>query len=358
MNKVGGISPMTETDVPRRRHIGVFVPTAVVAVLVVLWTAWWLIAAHRVEAAFHAQADALTKQGYRVSTAPYSVKGYPYRLAVTLNDVSIVAPSGRGFAAPELDIEANAYNPDKWVLVATRGLTLSRGRAKDGTELGTLALTGKTLRASMSHLNQAVPDIRLQGMDVTATPSDPSKPFVFDTAALAEAYLRPNAQDGDGADFLVRWTAARGRPPGFTGKVSPNTPLDLHVEGTINHVSAFRGVNFTDGLKAWKTGGTASNLIVELKRPDTTLHLSSDALTAGADAKVEGKVKVELTGAAGPIDMLSSAGVLSGDTADAASPLIDLVMGANNGPAKLTIDFKNGKAYIGPVKVANAPTLP
>ena len=56
--------------------------------------------------------------------------------------------------------------------------------------------------------------------------------------------------------------------------------------------------------------------------------------------------------------MLSSAGVLSGDAASEAGPLLSLVMGTNDGPAKLTIDFKNGKAYIGPIKVANAPTLP
>lgn len=349
---------MTETEAPKRRHIGVFVPTAVVVVLIVLWTVWWFIAAHRVEAALHAQADALTKQGYRVSTAPYTVKGYPYRLAVEMHDVSVVAPTGRGFAAPALDIEANAYNPDKWVLVATRGLTLYRGHDKTGADLGTLALTGKVLRASVSHLGQTVPDVRLQGMDVAAAPSDPAHPFVFDTATLAEAYLRPNAKDGDSADWLVRWTGARGHAPGFAGKVSPNAPLDLHVEGTISHIGAFKGVTFADGLTAWKTGGVASNLIVELKRPDTTLRLGSDALTADADNHVQGKVKVELTGAAGPIDMLSQAGVLSGDAAGDAEPLLDLVMGANNGPAKLTIDFKRGKAYIGPVKVANAPTLP
>ncbi|WP_443748720.1 DUF2125 domain-containing protein [Asticcacaulis solisilvae] len=349
---------MTEIEVPKRRHIGVFVPTAVVVVLIVLWTAWWFIAAHRVEAAFHTQADALTKQGYRVSTAPYTVKGYPYRLAVELRDVNIVAPTGRGFSAPELDVEANAYNPDKWVLVAGKGLTLYRGHDKAGADLGTLALSGKVLRASVSHLGQAVPDIRLQGMEVTATPSDPTHPFVFDTATLAEAYLRPNAKDADSADWLVRWTGARGRAPGFTGKVSPNAPLDLHIEGTIGHVSAFKGVNFADGLTAWKAGGIASNLIVELKRPDTTLRLTSDGLSADADNHVQGKVKVELTGAAGPIDMLSQAGVLSGDTVDAAEPLLDLAMGANNGPARLTIDFKKGKAYIGPIKVANAPTLP
>jgi len=349
---------MTEAEAPKRRRIGIFAPTVAVIVLITAWTVWWFIAAHRVEAAFHAQADALTKQGYRVSTAPYSVKGYPYRLAVNLHDVSIVAPSGRGFAAPGLDIEANAYNPDKWVLVATRGLTLYRGHDKTGADLGTLALTGKVLRASASHLNQTVPDIRLQGMDITATPSDPAHPFVFDTATLFEAYLRPNAKDAGSADALVRWTGARGRAPGFTGKVSPNAPLDLHVEGTVNRIDAFKGVNFADGLTAWKNGGVASNLIVELKRPDTTMRLGSDAVTAGPDNRVEGKVKVELTGAAGPIDMLSAAGILSGDAALQATPLLDLVLGANNGPAKLTIDFKKGKAYIGPVKVADAPTLP
>ncbi|MBW8732874.1 MAG: DUF2125 domain-containing protein [Asticcacaulis sp.] len=349
---------MTETETPKRRHIGVFVPTAVVVVLIILWTIWWFIAAHRVDATFRAEADALTKQGYRVSTAPWSVKGYPYRLAVALQDVSIVAPSGRGFTAPVLDIEANAYNPDKWVAVATNGLTVYRGHAKDGAELGTLAVTGKVLRASASHLNQTVPDIRLQGMNITAMPSDPDHPFVFDTATLAEAYLRPNAKDADSVDGLVRLTGARGRAPGLAGKVSPNAPLDLHVEGTLNHVSAFKGVNFTQGLAAWKTGGVASNLIVDLKRPDTTLHLSSDGLRAGPDNRVEGQVKVAVTGAAGPLDMLSAAGIISGDAAQDAAPLLDLALGGNSGTAKLTIDFKKGKSYIGPLKVADAPTLP
>ena len=61
---------MTDTAPPKRHNrIGVFAPTVAVAVLAVAWTAWWFVAAHRVETTFHAQIDTLTQQGYRVSTA-------------------------------------------------------------------------------------------------------------------------------------------------------------------------------------------------------------------------------------------------------------------------------------------------
>ncbi len=56
--------------------------------------------------------------------------------------------------------------------------------------------------------------------------------------------------------------------------------------------------------------------------------------------------------------MLSAAGIISGDAAQEAAPLLDLALGANSDGTKLTIDFKKGKSYIGPLKVADAPTLP
>ncbi|MEI9906219.1 MAG: DUF2125 domain-containing protein [Asticcacaulis sp.] len=94
------------------------------------WSGYWFYVAHQIEGRIKSHQDALVQQGYQVSFDPYHVGGYPFRMFVQLNNVTVIAPSGRGLASPRLEAEANAYALDKWVLVAPQGLTLYRGPSR------------------------------------------------------------------------------------------------------------------------------------------------------------------------------------------------------------------------------------
>ena len=357
-------TPVTPADVlppPKRRHrIGLFGPIILVAVAAIGWSGYWFYIAHQVQTAIKVQQDGLIKQGYQVSSDPYSVRGYPYRMYVEFHNLTIVAPSGRGASLPVLDAEANAYALDKWVMNAPQGMTLFRGHANPGVaggiDLGKLTVTGKSLRFSASHLRSAVPDIRFQGTGLTVMPSDPTHPFTFQTADLLEAYVRADATQADSADWLVRLEGARGQAPGLVGRFSPDKPLDLHLEGTFSKISAFKGVDFATGLKAWKAGGVASGFRCEIKNADVGLMASSDALGFGADNRLTGKMHVELSGTAAPLNLLAAAGLISEDNMTLAKPLLDMTLGIGN--QKFDIEFKKGGAYIGPLKVSDAPILP
>ncbi len=347
---------------PKKTHrIGIFAPIALVVLAAAGWSGYWFYTAHQVQAALTTQVDGMIKQGYHVTSDPYNVRGYPYRMYVEFHNLTVIAPSGRGAMFPVLDLEANAYALDKWVASAPSGMTVYRGRSNPGIagglDLGKLTVTGTSLRASISHLRDAVPDVRIQGTGLNVIPSDPTHPFTFDKAELFEAYARPNAKAPDSADFLVRLEGSHGVTPGFVGKFSPQKPVDMHIEGTFNQISAFKGVDFATGLKKWKTGGVASQFRCEVKNTDLTLLATSDALAFDAASHMTGHLKIDMSGTFKPLDVLGAAGLISEDNMTLARPLLDMTL-ATVGPQSFNIDFHDGSAFIGPLKVADAPILP
>jgi hypothetical protein len=349
-------------------RIGLFGPGVFLILLALGWSGYWYFTASYVNKALHAQQDGLIKQGYQVSVDPYRITGWPYRIHILLKNLTIVAPSGRGFKVPELDVNADAYDLDKWVMDAPNGLILYRGRP-GGIDYGKLTVTAASIRASVSGLRKPVQDARFQATKVVVTPSDPSHPYIFDTTDLFEAYLRPHMTasggasasagiDPESADWLIRLNGAHGQTRGFVGNLSPDKPLTISTEGTLNHISAFRGKDFASGVTAWKAaGGTATYFKSMLSAGDLAVTASSTGLGLDADSRLTGHMDIEISDGAKPLDVLASAGLISRDHMTLAKPLLDMTFSAL-GPHKFGIDFKQGGSYIGPLKVSDAPVLP
>ncbi len=337
-------------------RIGVVAPALLVAVAFAAWSGYWFYTADQVQKRLLGEQKTLIAAGYQASIDPFAVTGYPYRMYVDLKHVTIVSPSGKGFSAPEIAAEANAYALTKWVMVAPQGLTLFRGHP-GGVELGKIAVTGSALRASVSHLDQPVQNISFQGTDLVLTPSDPSHPFVFSHADVFEAYTRPNATQTDAADWLLRVDGARGEAGSMTNDLSPGQPLTLHAEGTLSHSSAFKG-DLSTGLAAWSAaGGQITGLHTLLKAGDLSLETTSPGLTADANARLAGHLNVELSGTYKPVEALAAARLISPENLALAKPLLDMTL-STGGTQKFGFDFKNGGTYIGFLKVSNAPILP
>ncbi len=341
----------------RKTHrIGIVAPAAIVLVAFGIWSGYWFFVAQQVQQKVLAEQKTLIKGGYQASIEPFAVTGYPYRMYVDLKNVTIVSPSGKGFSAPEIVAEANAYALTKWVMVAPKGMTLYRGHP-GGVELGKIAVTGSSLRASVSHLDKPIQNIAFQGTDLVLTPSDPSHPFVFSRADVFEAYTRPNATEADSADWLLRLDGAHGEPGSVAGDFSPGQPVSLHAEGTMTHSSAFKG-DMSTGLTAWAgAGGQLTKLHGMLKAGDLSLTATSPALTSDANARLAGHLDLELAGTYKPVDALAATRLISPEYLTLAKPLLDMTL-STGGTQKFGIDFKNGGSYIGFLKVSDAPILP
>ncbi len=344
------------------RRLGLWIPFVLVVTLIAGWSAYWFYTAHRIDGLIALRQTELIKAGYQVSYEPTKVRGYPYRMFAEFRNLTVIAPSGRGFSAPLLNAEANAYALDKWVMNAPSGLTLYRGHPS-GQELGKIVVTGRAFRASVSGLNNPVYNVALQGLDLSLVPSDPSHPFAFSTAENFEAYLRPTRDTAktlvpDSADMLIRLTGAHGQPGSTVANLSPDKPLSLHVEGTVDHISGFAGKDFASSLKTWSAGGgLVSGFKSNLKAGDLDLFAISDDLRLDPNSRLSGHMDVEMSGTFKPMEVLSAVHLISKDNMTLAAPLLNMTL-ATQGPQKFPIDFRNGSAYIGALKVSDAPILP
>ncbi|MFT4074613.1 MAG: DUF2125 domain-containing protein [Asticcacaulis sp.] len=342
---------------------GLFGPVLLLALLFAGWSAYWVYTANQVQARVIATQKSLIQAGYQASFDPIKVEGYPYRMFLDFHNVNIIAPSGKGFSAPAIEAEANAYALTKWVMTAPQGLTLYRGRVHQGggegvIDLGKVVVSGRSLKASVSDLNKPIYHVALQGTGLSLTASDTLHPFAFSKAENFEAYLRPTANVADSADMMIRLTDAYGDPQSIVGDLSPGKPLSLQVESTISHMSGFKGEDFTGSLDTWRRiGGQVTGYKAKLTAGDLSLFTTSDALVLDETSHIKGKLGIEISGTFNPIDVLGALHIISRENMTIARPLLNLTL-ATQGTQKFTIEFHDGSAWIGPLKVSDAPILP
>ena len=94
--------------------------------------------------------------GWTVAYTGLGTSGWPFRVRLEAGTVAVTAPSGHALAAPQLAAEANAWNPDKWVIAADDGLVIDRAGK------GKVAIGGRYIRASVHGLTQRWPGLLTQ----------------------------------------------------------------------------------------------------------------------------------------------------------------------------------------------------
>ncbi|WP_372707647.1 DUF2125 domain-containing protein [Brevundimonas sp.] len=348
---------MTQTDAPvRHSRRGIIIPFAIVAVLLAIWTVWWFVLARQVETRLEAQAQAMRDGGWTVTHEGASTTGWPFRTRVALNDAVIAAPSGHGVAAPALIAQANAWNPDRWVVIAPDGLTLAR------PDKGEVAIGGR-LRLSASRLRARFPDLRLQLIAPTFAARPGAEAFPIASAELIELYARPHLTDGaaatDQMDVLFRLMDARGRPGGPVEGASGQGRLTAEVEATLDRASRLSGADTAGMLSNWsEAGGRFVAVKGQLSAGESRARIASDALSARADGRLEGQIALTaerpmqaIAGLAqsrsGAVNRMGAAGAAAAAAAGA----------QGERPVDLTIVFRDGRTWLGPFALSPAPKL-
>jgi hypothetical protein len=344
------------TDMPSRHsRRGLFAPFIIVGVLLAAWTGWWFYLTSQIETRLEGQVEALRQDGWTVTHAAVTTTGWPFRARVSIPHADILAPSGHGIAAPELVAEANAWNPDRWVVVAPDGLTLTRaGKGKVG-------IGGDGLRLSVSQLDARFPDLRAEMIRPTFTAHADAEPFPIASAERIQLETRPHLTDGqpssDEMDVLFVLTEARGRPGGPVEGATRQGRLTAQVEATIGEASQLRGMDSAGVFAAWTAaGGRFTGVRGRLQAGDSTAILSSDALLAGADGRLQGSLAVTaerpmaaIAGLAGSRSgAVNRAGAAGAAAATAAS---------GERPVDLVVQFRDGRTWLGPFALAPAPRL-
>ncbi|MDP3403935.1 MAG: DUF2125 domain-containing protein [Brevundimonas sp.] len=350
---------MTDAPPIRRNRSGLFAPIGLFLIVLVLWSVWWFVLAGQVRERLDAQVEALRAGGWDVAYTGLGTSGWPFRVRLEAENVSVTAPSGHALSAPDLAAEANAWNPDKWVLVAGDGLVLTRA------DKGKVAVRGQFIRASVHGLTQRWPNVAVEMARPEFTAHAGAEVFPIARAERIEFYLRPHLAPAgtpgsdDSVDVLFRLIEAEGRPDGPVEGLARNGKLTAQIEAVVEDAARLQGPDAAGVFAAWtRAGGRFTAVRGELSAGESRATLSSDVLSAGADGRLEGEVALQavkplpaLAGLAGsPSGAVNRAGAAGAAAAGA-------VAGPPGDDIALSLTFREGRTFLGPFALAPAPRL-
>lgn len=333
------------------------IPFVVAGLMLAAWTGWWFVLVNQIETRLDSQAQALREAGWQVRWAKAETTGWPFRARLAVSHIQIIAPSGQGVSAPELVAEANAYNPDRWVIVATDGLVLSRA-AK-----GKVALRGEALRMSVSHLRRAIPDLRVDLTKPVFTPLPDADPFPIASAERILFNARPHMQGdqvapGDGMDVKLVLTEARGRTNGPVEGATQQGRLSADLEAVVERASHLKGPDAQGIFSAWtRAGGSLTQVRGRLSAGESRAVLTSDRLRAGADGRLEGTLQLN---ADKPLPVLAGLARSQSGTINrvgAAGATAASAVTGGGGSSDIVLEFRDGRTWLGPFALTPAPKL-
>lgn len=341
------------TDSPRHSRRGIIVPFTIAGVVLVAWTACWFFLVQQIETRLDAQVAGLREAGWTINHADVTTTGWPFRARVAIPHAEIVAPSGHGVSAPELVAEANAWNPDHWVVVAPEGLTLARA------DKGRVGVRGDGLRFSVSHLRERFPDLRVELIRPVFTAHEDAEPFPIASADRIQFEARPHRENeaADAVDVLFNLQEARGRPGGPVEGATREGRLTVRLEGVVQEASHLAGPTAAGVFSAWtEAGGRLSDVRGELIAGESRARLTSTGLSANAEGRLQGDLALNAEGPGAAIAGLAGSREGAVNRVGAAGAAAAAAVQGDR-PVDLVIRFRDGRTWLGPFALAPAPRL-
>ena len=348
------------TNVAKRHNrTGLFAPFVILLLAIAAWTGWWFYLAQQVRERLDLQAEALRTAGWSVQYTHGGVSGWPFRTRLEADHVTIAAPSGHAISAPQLVAEANAYQPTKWVVLATDGLTLTRAGK------GKVDIRGAALRASVHGLNQRWPNIAIEMARPVFTAHTGAEAFPISRAAMIQLYARPHLAPAgtpgmeNSVDVLFRLIDAEGRSGGPVEGMTRNGQLTAQIEAVIEKADHLTGADAAGIFAAWtRAGGRFVNVKGELKAGDSRATLSSAVLSARPDGRLEGQLALTAVKPLPAIAGLAGSGSGAVNRVGAAgAAAATAVSGGAGENVNLTLVFRDGRTFLGPFALTPAPKL-
>ena len=330
-------------------RIGLYAPFAVLLVLILGWSGVWIALRREAQARMDQAVASLERAGYQIGWKERDIGGYPFRMDVTLTDLEAREPSGWALAAPKLEGEAYLFAPTHWLVAAPDGLTFVR------PEAGPVKVSGKLVRASLSHFGQRPPNFDFEGVGLTFQPGAGAQPFSLSAADRVEFHLRAGPDDQGGVFFEV--DNGKARLAGLFARIAGDKPISITWNATLSKMSAFDGKDWPEAVRRWvDAGGQMSVRRAGLTAGEALIGSNSGTLTVGPDGRLRGVLDVTLRQAPRALGAMGESGVMPRETAEAAAAVARAREGADQ-EAHATLDFQAGRTTLGPVAIGPAPKV-
>ena len=329
---------MPQTPAPRKRlRLGLWIPLLIALLLAVGWSVAWRMAAQEVERRLDEGVQTLAARGVAAEWSERRLSGYPFRLNVTLTDLRVTS-GGWGLRIPDFEAQAFLHAPRSWLTAAPEGLTLFR------PEGGGLEVRGDRLLSSLVLPSAGPPRLSIEGLGLVFTPAPGARPFALTSAARLELHVRPGPEDK--AAVFLRLQDGTPTPGRLLADIGGGASIAATAEGRLERASRLRGADLSGALGAWGVaGGKLEILQAGLTAGETRRSLTSPDLSAGADGRFRGSLR--LTAARAPTLLIALArhGVLS--PTEAAGGLVGVLAGRNSGEdLQVDLTLSEGKVRL------------
>lgn len=335
---------------PRKpRRLGLYLPFALLVIAIVAWTVFWLWARGEARVRMDAAVAALKSAGYEVAWKDRTLGGYPFRMDVTLTDVSVREPSGWALQAPDLEAEAYMYSLGHWLVAAPQGLTFVRPIG------GPVTVKGDLIRASLTDFDKRPPSFSFEGVKLTFQPQPGAQPFALSAADRVELHLRAGPDDQGGV--FARVDNGTARLSGLFARIAQGKPISIVWNSTLSKMSAFAGADWPSAVRHWADAGGRMTLREGgLTAGDALVSAKSGDLSVGRDGRVTGTLDATLRQAPRALGAMGDAGLVAPDAAQAAAAVAQARQGAGEAAA-VTLSFQAGETTLGPVAIAPGPKV-
>lgn len=324
---------------------------AAVLLFALLWSGYWFIASSGTRAGFESWFEARRAAGWQADYSDLSVKGYPSRVDVTLENPALADPAtGLAWRAPFLQVFALSYRPSHVIVAFPDRQTISSPRQR-------LDLESSSLRASM----------------VLA----PGPALAFERAILASDALTitpdgraPTALTGLNAALKREGDAqsARYRLAFNADGLAPPLPESVSLSSELPKAfETFRADATLTFSRPWDISA------IEDSRPQPRrieLHLAeaewgalrlaaAGTLDIGRGGTPQGTLTLKARNWRDILELAKASGALPASLADQIAEGLSLLARLSGNPETLDIPltFSGGLVKIGPVPLGPAPRI-
>jgi hypothetical protein len=343
---------MSVHDLPparKLRRLGLYAPFVLLAVAFVAWSGVWFWARDAAQKRMDAAVADLARAGYPVTWKTREVGGYPFRMDITLTEVTASEPSGWSLQAPRIEGEAQMHAIESWLIAAPEGLTFVRPVG------GPVVVKGDLVRASLTNLEKRPPSLSFEGVKLTFTPQPGAQPFALSSAGRVEFHLRAGPDDEGGVFATVE--NGKAQLSGLAGRIAGDKPIALVWNSTLSKMSAFQGRDWPSAVRNWSAaGGKMTVRNAGVTAGEAVLGVNSGTLGVGADGRLSGALDVSLRQAPRALAVMGSNGAMAPEAAQAAAAVAQ-AREQPGGGAHATITFQAGQTTLGPVAVGPAPKV-
>ena len=263
---------------PRKpSRLGLYLPWGAALLLAVGWSAWWGLLRLESERRIDRAVAGFRAGGGQVSWRSRHFGGYPFRLDVDVQDLSL-AGSGWALTLPSLKTEAYAFAPTRWVLATQDGATLTPPGGAP------IRIAAPLLRASVNSWDEHPPSLSFVGDDLAFT-AGPTFPLA--SAKSVQVYTRAGPDD-QGA-FLVKIDGGIPAPGSTLATLAAGQPVSLTIDAIFSHARALGAAPWRAGVLGWSAAGGAITVQhIDFAAGPATLEAHAGAFGVGQDGALAG----------------------------------------------------------------------